>query len=111
MLGNSGTGSLPRSAFYAVAWATGNTTAHRTLPRLRLRPPRLAGQVSRVRHARRDDTRMRRRLLNLLTALSLLLCVAVCVLWARSYWHRESLYRAEMSPEGLTLTRAARLFM
>ena len=29
---------------------------------------------------------MKRRLLNLLTALSLLLCVAVCVLWARSYY-------------------------
>ena len=29
---------------------------------------------------------MKRRLLNLLTALSLLLCVAVCVLWVRSYW-------------------------
>ena len=28
---------------------------------------------------------VRRRLLNLLTALSLLLCVAVCVLWVRSY--------------------------
>ena len=28
---------------------------------------------------------MKRRLLNLLTALSLLLCVAVCVLWACSY--------------------------
>ena len=42
-----------------------------------------------------------RRLLNLLTALSLLLCVAVCVLWVRSYWHRDSLYRAEMSPGGL----------
>ena len=28
---------------------------------------------------------VRRRLLNLLTVLSLLLCVAVCVLWARSY--------------------------
>jgi hypothetical protein len=27
-----------------------------------------------------------RRLLNLLTALSLLLCVAVCVLWVRSQW-------------------------
>ena len=30
---------------------------------------------------------MTRRLLNLLTALSLLLCVAVLTLWARSYWH------------------------
>jgi hypothetical protein len=29
---------------------------------------------------------VRRRLLNLLTGLSLLLCVAVCVLWVRSYW-------------------------
>jgi hypothetical protein len=29
---------------------------------------------------------MKRRLLNLLTALSLLLCVAACVLWVRSYW-------------------------
>jgi hypothetical protein len=28
---------------------------------------------------------MKRRLVNLLTALSLLLCVAVCVLWVRSY--------------------------
>ena len=31
---------------------------------------------------------MNRRLLNLLTALSLLLCVAVCVLWVRSYGSR-----------------------
>jgi hypothetical protein len=29
---------------------------------------------------------MKRLLLNLVTALSLLLCVAVCVLWVRSYW-------------------------
>jgi hypothetical protein len=29
---------------------------------------------------------VRRRLPNLLTAVSLLLCVAVCVLWVRSYW-------------------------
>src|SRR5688500_16606841 len=28
---------------------------------------------------------VKRRLLNLLTALSMLLCVAVCVLWVRSY--------------------------
>ena len=32
---------------------------------------------------------MKRRLLNLLTALSLLLCIAVCVLWARSYSRAE----------------------
>ena len=35
--------------------------------------------------------RMARRLLNLLTALSLLLCVAVCVLWVRSYWREDQL--------------------
>ena len=29
---------------------------------------------------------MRRRLLNLFTAMSLLLCVAVCALWAQSWW-------------------------
>jgi hypothetical protein len=50
------------------------------------------------------DAAVRRRLLNFLTALSLLLCVAVCVLWVRSYWHRDSLYRAEMSPGGLAWT-------
>ena len=33
---------------------------------------------------------MRRRLLNFLTALSLLLCVAVCVLWVRSHYYPES---------------------
>src|SRR5687767_15143528 len=30
---------------------------------------------------------MKRRLLNLLTALSLLLCMASLTLWGRSYWH------------------------
>jgi hypothetical protein len=34
---------------------------------------------------------VRRRLLNLLTALSLLLCVAACAMWARSYWRRDSI--------------------
>ena len=32
---------------------------------------------------------MRRRLFPILCALSLLLCAAVCVLWVRSYWHRD----------------------
>ena len=45
---------------------------------------------------------MTRRLLNLLTALSLLLCVAVVALWVRSYWHWDGLHRAQMSPGGLT---------
>ena len=34
--------------------------------------------------------RVRRRLLHLATALSLLLCVAVCLLWARSFGNSES---------------------
>ena len=34
---------------------------------------------------------MKRRLLNLLTALLLLLCVATCSLWARSYWARHEI--------------------
>ena len=34
---------------------------------------------------------MKRRLLNLLAALSLLLCVAVAVVWVRSYWHFDKL--------------------
>lgn len=33
---------------------------------------------------------MTRRLLNLLTALSLLPCVAVAALWVRSYWASDS---------------------
>jgi hypothetical protein len=35
---------------------------------------------------------MKCRLLNLLTALSLLLCVAVCALWVRSYFVQDMLY-------------------
>src|SRR5688572_16375211 len=34
---------------------------------------------------------MRRKLLNLATALSLLLCAAACGLWARSYWVSDTL--------------------
>ena len=37
---------------------------------------------------------MRRRLLNVLTVLSLLLCMAVCVLWVRSYWVADSLWKS-----------------
>src|SRR4051794_5023437 len=58
----------------------------RPVSALRLRPPRHAGAVPGMWHDRfRQHNGMKRRLLNLLTALSLLMCVAVCVLWARSY--------------------------
>ena len=37
----------------------------------------------------RHCARMKRRLLNLLTALSLLLCVALCALWVRTLWRQD----------------------
>jgi hypothetical protein len=43
-----------------------------------------------MRLARGDGISMRRRLLNVLTALSLLLCAAVCVLWTASMTHYRS---------------------
>src|SRR5215212_5443959 len=63
---------------------------------LRLQPPRHARPVPGMWDARRRlYYGMKRRLLNLLTALSLLLFVSACVLWARSYvaadyWYRET---------------------
>src|SRR5687767_12716189 len=48
------------------------------------------GAVPGVRYnAAGPGRRMKRRLLNLLTALSLLPCVAVVGLWARSYWRHD----------------------
>jgi hypothetical protein len=43
---------------------------------------------------------MTRRLLNPLTALSLLVCVAACVLWARSYWHHTVMSRVRRGYDG-----------
>jgi len=45
---------------------------------------------------------VRRRLLNLLTALSLLLCVAVVVLWVRSRFVSDRLMRATQTDEDIT---------
>src|SRR6187402_803795 len=44
------------------------------------------GAAGAARESASRGPRMTSRLLNLLTVLSLLLCVAVCVLSARSYW-------------------------
>src|SRR5688500_7111044 len=41
---------------------------------------------------RGSTSAMRRRLFNLAAALSLLLCVAVCVVWVRSYWFTDQLF-------------------
>src|SRR3954466_12133045 len=51
---------------------------------------------------RHGHTRMTRRLFNLLTLVSLLLCVAVAALWVRSYGYGDVLTdrRAELLPEG-----------
>ena len=45
---------------------------------------------------------MKRRLLNLLTAVSLLLCVAACVLWVRTYFAADRLMRTPLAvrPDG-----------
>jgi hypothetical protein len=43
---------------------------------------------------------VRRRLLNYATALSLLLCVAVCVLWVRSYWATDLFWWHGITDEG-----------
>ena len=43
---------------------------------------------------------MNRRLLNLLTALSLLVCVAACVFWARSYWRADAVTVSSLRPAG-----------
>jgi hypothetical protein len=40
---------------------------------------------------------MKRRVFTMLTALSLLLCVAVCVLWVRSFWSNDRTARFEAS--------------
>ena len=66
------------------------------MPRLRLRPPRDAGALPGVREGAGirgtleagpvESRPVKRRLFTILSALSLLLFVAVCVLWVRSYW-------------------------
>jgi hypothetical protein len=50
---------------------------------------------------------MKRSLLNSLTALSLLLCVAVVVLWVRSYVVANSLNLSRADPVRRTRTRYA----
>jgi hypothetical protein len=47
---------------------------------------------------------MNRRLLNLLTALSLLLFVVVCVLWVRSYWREDTVLLRTMEPDPADLS-------
>src|SRR5687767_10574979 len=57
--------------------------------------PRVRHGIRRVRprsdRAGPEQETVTRRLLNLLTLLSLLLCGAVCVLWVRSHWAAEGL--------------------
>src|SRR5215207_6541168 len=50
---------------------------------------------------------MARRLLNLVTALSLVLCVAACAAWGRGYWHADHLQYARDSFVGLRMTNEA----
>jgi hypothetical protein len=50
------------------------------------------------------------RLFTILSAVSLLLCVATCVLWARSYWAVDVLVLDEARTEGTRLVSEARSF-
>ena len=43
---------------------------------------------------------MKRRLLNLLTGLSLLLCVAICLAWVRSYFATDRFFRSTFATRG-----------
>ena len=43
---------------------------------------------------------MKRRVLNLVTALSLLLCLAVCAAWVRSLWCFDQVDRQRLDPQG-----------
>src|SRR5688500_1299965 len=52
---------------------------------MQLRPPRHAGAVPGMRAGPHEGTSMRRRLFAILSAVSLLLFVAVVVMWVRSY--------------------------
>src|SRR5438067_154094 len=68
----------------------------RLLRFLRLRPPRHPRPLPRMRYNSRQAKRMkrlRRIIFNTLTVLSLVLFVAVCVLWARSYsWYDRAMW-------------------
>jgi hypothetical protein len=48
---------------------------------------------------------VRRRVLNLVTALSLLLCVAVCALWVRGYFVADALSWRRLSTEGMDVSQ------
>jgi hypothetical protein len=48
---------------------------------------------------------MKRRLLNVLTGLSLLLCVAACVLWVRSYRATDYVGWQSVAPDGINMER------
>src|SRR4051794_21240423 len=72
-----------------------SSTSHSTLPHVRLRPPRHARPLPGVRYT--EDHSMKRKLFTFFSALTLLLCVAVCVLWVRSYWRDENRWGDEFS--------------
>src|SRR4051812_24246945 len=66
------------------------------MPHLRLRPPRHARPLPGMRDASRAATRgrigrVKRRLFNLAVAVSLLICITTCVMWARSRYALEGL--------------------
>src|SRR5438874_1613616 len=63
----------------------------RPLPPLRLRPPRHTGSLPGMRYNPPTMRRLARYMLNGLTALSVVLCLATVGLWVRSYWIADAL--------------------
>lgn len=53
-------------------------------------PARTGAPSAGRRLSERDDRKMTRRLITIVSAISLLLCVAISALWARSYGHRDA---------------------
>src|SRR5207253_2204019 len=61
------------------------------------------------RQALAGGTQMRRRLFNIATALSLILCAAVCLLWIRSYWYTDRITQQRANGERSMRTRQGHL--
>src|SRR5688572_4472658 len=87
-------------------------TASNTVPSFFWRQhqsPRVPPPISSYNGAIQWET-VRRRLFTILSALSLLLFVAVVVLWVRSYWRRDTLYRQGEGFEESVLCAAGRIY-
>src|SRR4051812_12570917 len=67
------------------------------MPFVRLRPEGVARPMPRVWRSEGDG--MRRKLFGFFATMSLLLCLATCVLWVRSYWRTDAVHLAGTSAD------------